>query len=96
LSSEHPRLFPFVPFAECKICGVCGTTYKRRHWNIKSPSKKIVWQCINYIKEDADTGKRCEAKAVDDEVLKAAFVKVYNEAILSNFQNHLAFSSLGV
>lgn len=61
------------------ICGVCGTTYKRRHWNMKSPSKKVVWQCINYIREDADTGKRCEAKAVDDEVLKAAFVKVYNE-----------------
>ena len=61
------------------ICGVCGTTYKRRHWNMKSASRKIVWQCINYIDKDADTGKRCRSKAVDDEVLKAAFVKVYNE-----------------
>ena len=61
------------------ICGVCGTTYKRRHWNMKSASKKVVWQCINYIEKDADTGKRCGAKAVEDEILKAAFVKVYNE-----------------
>ena len=60
------------------ICGVCGTTYKRRHWNMKSPSKKVVWQCINYIEKDTNTGKRCGAKVVDDQVLKAAFVKVYN------------------
>ena len=46
---------------------------------MKSPSKKVVWQCINYIEKDANTGKRCGTKAVDDQVLKAAFVKVYNE-----------------
>lgn len=61
------------------VCGVCGMTYKRRHWNMKSPSKKVVWQCINYIEKDGTSGKRCGAKAVEDEVLKAAFVKVYNE-----------------
>lgn len=26
------------------ICGICGTTYKRRHWNMKFASRKIVWQ----------------------------------------------------
>lgn len=61
------------------ICGICGTTYKRRHWNVNTPAKKVVWQCINYINKDADTGKRCSAKAVDDEALKDAFVKVYND-----------------
>lgn len=61
------------------VCGICGTTYKRRHWNMKSASKRVVWQCINYIEKDASTGKRCCAKAVNDEVLKAAFIKVYNE-----------------
>jgi hypothetical protein len=46
---------------------------------MKSASRKVVWQCINYIEKDGTSGKRCGAKAVDDEVLKAAFVKVYNE-----------------
>lgn len=66
-------------FSGKPICGVCGTTYKRRHWNMKSASKRVVWQCINYIEKDANTGKRCDAKAVNDLVLKAAFVKVYND-----------------
>lgn len=30
------------------ICGVCGTTYKRRYWNMKLSSKKVVWQCQLY------------------------------------------------
>ncbi|MGE5495943.1 MAG: hypothetical protein ACM3S4_11655 [Burkholderiales bacterium] len=34
---------------------------------------------INYIEKDANTGKRCGVKAVNDLVLKAAFVKVYND-----------------
>jgi len=61
------------------ICGACGTSYKRRHWNGKLPSAKIVWQCINYIGEDAKTGKRCPSKRVDDKVIKETFVRVYNE-----------------
>lgn len=60
------------------ICGICGNTFKRRHWNVNTPAKKIVWQCINYINKEPNTGKRCGAKAVNDEVLKATFVKVYN------------------
>ena len=61
------------------ICGVCGTTYKRRHWNGKNSSAKIVWQCLNYVDKDAKTGKRCSSKRVDDKVLKETFIRVYNE-----------------
>lgn len=61
------------------ICGVCGTTYKRRHWNGKNSSAKIVWQCLNYVDKDAKTGKRCSSKRVDDKVLKETFIRVFNE-----------------
>ena len=57
---------------------------------MKSPSKKVVWQCINYIERDANTGKRCGAKAVDDEILKVSFVKVYNEDFKKNNISGLA------
>jgi hypothetical protein len=57
---------------------------------MKSPSKKVVWQCINYIEKDANTGKRCGAKAVDDEILKVVFVKVYNEDFKKNNISGLA------
>jgi len=61
------------------ICGVCGTSYKRRHWNGKLSCAKIVWQCVKYINQNANSGERCPSKSVDDEVLKATFVRVFNE-----------------
>jgi hypothetical protein len=45
----------------------------------KQSRRKVVWQCINYIEKDTNIGKRSNEKAVEDEVLKAAFIKVYNE-----------------
>ena len=61
------------------ICGVCGVSYKRRHWNTGTQSAKIVWQCNNYIGKDIKTQKRCPAKTVYDKVLKDTFVRIYNE-----------------
>lgn len=64
------------PFSGRIICGDCGETFKRRTWNSNNPSKKIVWQCKTYIKEGKDA---CDMKAVDDKVLKDAFVEMFNE-----------------
>lgn len=59
------------------ICGNCGTTLKRRHWNTNTPSEKIVWQCNNYIRGI----KYCNAKAVNDTDLKEAFIRLYNNLV---------------
>lgn len=60
------------------ICNHCGDTLKRRHWNVGTPSQRIVWQCNGYIRG----GKRtCDTKAVGDTTIKMAFVDLYNELI---------------
>jgi site-specific DNA recombinase len=56
-------------------CGDCGASFKRRTWNSKSTSKKIVWQCKTYIKEGKNS---CSMKAVGEDVLMDAFVRMFN------------------
>ncbi|MBM7614271.1 recombinase family protein [Alkaliphilus hydrothermalis] len=63
-------------FSSKIVCGNCKDTFKRRMWNSNKESKKIVWQCKTYIKEGKDT---CDAKAVDDLLLKDSFIKIFNE-----------------
>jgi DNA invertase Pin-like site-specific DNA recombinase len=63
------------PFSAKVFCGHCGNIFKRRHWNSKNASKKVVWQCKTYIFDGKDA---CGAKAVDEDVLINAFVRVFN------------------
>lgn len=58
------------------ICGICGGKYKRR---IHSHGAEIAWVCNTHI-EDI---RRCSAKYVRDDVLKAAFVTMLNKLIFS-------------
>jgi len=64
------------PFSGKVFCGDCGNTYRRRAWNSNNKSKKNVWQCKTYIQKGKDA---CSAKAVDEETLKNAFIKVFNQ-----------------
>ena len=50
--------------------------YRRREWNSNNKSKKFVWQCKTYIQKGKEA---CAAKAVDENVLKDAFVRVFNQ-----------------
>lgn len=59
-------------------CEKCGKTLKRRHWNSGTKSQKIVWQCNSYI----EGKKNCSAKAVDDLILKRAFIQLYNDMVV--------------
>ncbi len=67
------------------FCGQCGNIFKRRHWNSTNSSKKIVWQCKTYIEDGKDA---CGAKAVDDNVLMDAFVRMFNK-IYENRQSFI-------
>lgn len=58
------------------ICGICGGKYKRR---IHSHGAEIAWVCNTHI-EDI---RRCSAKYVRDDVLKAAFITMLNKLIFS-------------
>lgn len=74
------------------ICGQCGNTLKRRHWNSGTPSESIVWQCKSYMDHD---GNRCLSKAVKDLELKEAFIRLYNDMVrdkgsfFRNFYNNI-------
>jgi DNA invertase Pin-like site-specific DNA recombinase len=62
-------------FSSKVFCGCCGANFKRRTWNSNNESKKVVWQCRTYVNE----GKAaCDAKAVDEQELQDAFVRVFN------------------
>ena len=63
------------PFSAKVFCGDCGNIFKRRHWNSTNTSKKVVWQCKTYIMDGKDA---CGAKAIDENVLMDAFVRMFN------------------
>ena len=73
------------PFSGKVFCGNCGNIFKRRHWNSTNTSKKVVWQCKTYIMDGKDA---CNAKAVDENVLMDAFVRMFNR-IYENRQNFI-------
>jgi len=54
-------------------CGYCGSSYRRKRQN-----NKWIWICKKH-----DTGADlCEAKSVDEEIIKQAFIRLCNKLIL--------------
>ena len=62
-----------------------GTCLNDVQWNSTNTSKKVVWQCKTYILDGKDA---CGAKAVGEDVLKNAFVKMFN-GIYENKQSFI-------
>jgi len=59
----------------CK-CSYCGSSLMRRTQHSKTKYEKYNWQCTNGIKNGR---KACpNSKAIDEKLLKAAFVQGYN------------------
>lgn len=74
------------PFSGKIICGLCGTTYKRRYWNSGTKWQEAVWQCKDYINSNG-----CKSKAVKEKVLEQSFISLYNDVLLnkSKFYNDM-------
>jgi len=65
----------------CK-CSFCGGTLIRRKWHSGTNHEKYTWQCGTSIKNGR---KACaHSKAIDEKMLKAAFVQGYNRLSLNN------------
>ena len=62
-----------------------GIFLKEGSGTATNTSKKVVWQCKTYIMDGKDA---CGAKAVDEIVLKNAFVRMFN-GIYENKQNFI-------
>ena len=70
------------PLTKMLYCSKCGNTLIRRTWNSKSSSKKIVWQCKNYIRN----GKAaCEGTSIADEIISK--IKIKKETIVQEVLN---------
>lgn len=77
-NSNKAKYLQRYPFSGKLICGHCGETLKRRHWNTGTAGERIVWQCITYIQRKASF---CPTKAVGEATIERAFVDVYNQVI---------------
>jgi hypothetical protein len=73
--SKHSSKYPFSGKI---ICGSCGAVYRRKRWGPTNKYKKYVWNCRT---RDEKGPKACSMNAVDEEKLKAAFVRVANKVI---------------
>lgn len=60
------------PLTGMLYCSKCGSTLRRRTWNSKNSSKKIVWQCGNYINNGKDA---CTGTSIEDEVISRLNIK---------------------
>lgn len=54
------------PLTGMLYCSKCGAVLKRRTWNSKNSSRKIVWQCSNYIKNGKSS---CNGISVEDSIV---------------------------
>ena len=73
-------------------CSKCGATLRRRTWNSNLPSKKIVWQCSNYVRNGK---KACAGTSIADEIIKRVNIKEETivKEVLKNGKKDYIYSS---
>ena len=65
------------PFSGRIKCGDCGGWYGSKVWYSTDKYKRIIWQCNQKYKKET----KCTTPIVDDEAMKALFVKAANIAL---------------
>ena len=66
-------------FSSRIICGECGSYFGKKVWHSTDEYRRVIWQCNH--KYDGD--KVCHTPHVDEDTLKAEFVKAINLKISS-------------
>ena len=65
-------------------CGDCGSWYGSKVWHSNSKYRRVVWQCNHKF----DGGEKCGTPHLDEETIKALFVKAVN--ILTTEKDEIA------
>ena len=65
-------------------CGDCGSWYGSKVWHSNSKYRRVVWQCNHKF----DGGEKCGTPHLDEETIKALFVKAAN--ILTTEKDEIA------
>lgn len=69
-------------FSGMIFCGDCGGLYGSKVWHSTSKYKKTIWQCNSKFETDEKKKKRkCKTPHLTEEVLKDAFVSVFNDMV---------------
>lgn len=71
-------------FSSNIICSECGGTFRRQKIYIGKPYETIQWSCIQHIKDIS----KCSMKAVKENVIKDAFIIMWNK-LISNYKEIL-------
>ena len=82
------------PLTGMLFCSKCGAPLRRRVWNSKYASKKIVWQCSTYIRN----GKKvCSGTVIDDATLSRLTIKQKTvvEEVIKHGQKHYRYTRKG-
>ncbi len=58
------------------ICGDCGSAYGAKVWHSNDKYRKVIYQCNHKFQ-----GKKCSTPKLEEEEIKAMFVKVLNQII---------------
>ena len=64
-------------FSQIIICGECGETFRRVHWNNRG-CKSIVWRCTSRL--ESGYGE-CHARTVNELLLQEVVLKAINQMI---------------
>ncbi len=80
------------PLSGMLYCSKCGATLRRCTWSSKLTSKKIVWQCSNYIINGKDA---CSGTVIEDEVISRIDIKeptIVKEEVIDG-KKHYSYTS---
>lgn len=64
------------------ICGCCGSAYGSKVWHSTDQYRRVIWQCNNKYKN----GQKCTTPHLDEETIKAMFVKMVNQVLADREQ----------
>ncbi|CAK7038024.1 recombinase family protein [Tissierella sp.] len=80
------------PLTGMLYCSKCGFPLRRRTWNSKTSSRKIVWQCSNYIMNGKAS---CTGTKIDDEIVSNINIKEETivEEVMKDGKKHYIYSS---
>jgi len=65
-------------FSNRILCGTCGAFYGPKVWHSNDKYRKVVWQCNHKYRSK---GSPCSGPMVEEEDIKALFVKAVNKLI---------------
>lgn len=76
---KYSRAYAFSSMLEC---GFCGSIHSRRTCHSSSKYSKVIWQCVNFIKNGKSSCPHC--KGIEEKAIEKAFLESYKQICYNN------------